>query len=111
METFEPAFEPEFSRCLEELKQLLDTMGSIHDFDVNLPRLQGFLREIRYFNRRTRNGHDRIPTSSLVKLIRSQSENRRQLFARMVLTFEQWERNDFSKNLLQSMYSESAVKD
>jgi hypothetical protein len=37
MEAFSPGFDVQFSSSLEELKQLLDTMGRIHDCDVNIP--------------------------------------------------------------------------
>jgi CHAD domain-containing protein len=110
MEVFELGFEPEFSNCLEALKQLLSTMGSIHDYDVNIPRLQSFLKEVRYFNRLNRNIQGRISTSALSTLIREQAQRRRELFVQMVSIFEQWERDNFRNALLKSMVSSNSVK-
>jgi CHAD domain-containing protein len=111
MEVFEPGFQAQFSSCLEEVKRLLDSMGSIHDCDVNIPRLQAYLREIRLFNRLRVNVQERIPTSALTKIIREQSALRSSLFAEMTSMLEQWERGNFKTTLLQSMESEKLVKE
>jgi CHAD domain-containing protein len=111
MEVFEPGFPGEFSSCLESVKQLLDMMGSIHDCDVNIPRLQGYLKEIRVFNRLSRDTHSRISTVALTTLIREQSAQRRALFAQMSAHLEQWERDSFTNALLESMNSANLVKE
>jgi CHAD domain-containing protein len=110
METFEPGFEEEFSLRLEEVKQLLDTMGRIHDCDINIPRLQGFLKELRVFNRLRPDRRDRLPTSAFSKIIREQSELRRGLFIEMSSTMHRWERDNFKLSLFQSMESEKHFK-
>jgi CHAD domain-containing protein len=103
MEVFEPGYPAGFSSGLERVKQLLDTMGCVHDGDVNIPRLQAYLKEIRLFNRICRDAKDRIPTSALTRLIRDQSERRKQLFVQMTSMLEQWERQNFKNALLKSM--------
>ena len=103
MEVFEPGFKASFSSCLEEIKNLLDTMGRIHDCDVNIPRLQAFLKELRMFNRSRDDVQDRIATSALTRLIREESALRRGLFTEMTSVLEQWERSNFTATLLLSM--------
>ncbi|HLP16319.1 MAG TPA: CHAD domain-containing protein, partial [Bacteroidota bacterium] len=46
MEQFTDVFTPQYEQCLEEVKRLLDVMGSIHDCDVNLPRLTRRIRAV-----------------------------------------------------------------
>lgn len=111
MEVFEPGFRAEFTSCLEDVKQLLETMGHIHDCDVNIPRLQAFLREIRLFNRLRDSREDRISTSALSRIIREQTTLRRSSFAEMTSILERWERDNFKDALLQSMTSDKLVKD
>ena len=103
MEVFVAAFGAEFGSCLEDVKQLLDTMGRIHDCDVNVPRLQTHLRELRLFNRVTVNSVDKVPTGAIVKLIREQLDLRRSLFGEMSLILDRWARENFKGKVLQSM--------
>ena len=103
MEVFEPGFGEEFGSCLEEVKRLLDTMGKVHDCDVNVPRLQAHVREIRIFNRATPNADERISTGAVAMLIREQLELRRVLFETMSETIERWTRENFKGKILQSM--------
>jgi CHAD domain-containing protein len=103
MEVFQYGFGPEFGSCLEEVKELLDTMGSVHDCDVNVPRLQDHLREVRLFNRSTTNAHDRIPTGATIRLIREQTDLRDSLFEKMSITIEQWTRKNFTGKVVRSM--------
>jgi len=103
MEVFVAAFGAEFGSCLEDVKQLLDTMGRIHDCDVNVPRLQTHLRELRLYNRATVNSVDKVPTGAIVKLIREQLDLRRSLFGEMSLILDRWARENFKGKVLQSM--------
>ena len=107
MEVFEPAFGKEFGSCLEEVKDLLDTMGSVHDCDVNIPRLQAHLREVRLFNRSAANRQDKVLTGSMVRLIREQLALRQSLFGHMSETIEQWSRKNFGGKIVRSMSAES----
>ena len=107
METFEPTFGPGFSRALDEVKTLLDVMGQIHDCDINIPRLQGHLKEIRLYNNRRDSAGDKIPTSALTKLIRSLLSRRRELFAEMTVILERWDRDKFGEMIVYSMNSDT----
>jgi len=106
MEVFEVAFKDDFSACLEEVKHLIETMGNIHDCDVNIPWLQGQLREVRLYNKGREDPADKIATGALVRLIRDRQSLRRRLFDEMVSILRQWMRDDFSARLLRSMISD-----
>jgi CHAD domain-containing protein len=103
MEVFEIAFGDEFRVCLEDVKHLLDVMGKIHDCDVNVPKLQEHLREMRLFNRSISNPKDRIQTGAIVKMIKEQFTTRRSLFEEMSTILEHWNHENFKGKVLQSM--------
>ncbi len=103
MEIFGYAFEVEFSECLQEVKQLLDVMGNVHDCDVNIPRLQMQLREIRSFNRVTPNPKDRIRTTALVNLISEQLKLRTAMFNDLCVVVQRWTDNNFKQRIIESM--------
>ena len=107
MEVFESGFNAEFSLALEEVKLLLETMGQIHDCDVNIPRLQEYLKEMRLYNRSRDDMQDRLTTSALTALLRTQSLRRKQLFSEMSTILERWERENFVAGLLDSMRSDN----
>jgi CHAD domain-containing protein len=103
MEIFGDAFEDEFSACLEEVKQLLDVMGNVHDCDANIPRLQMQLREIRSFNRVTPSPKDRIRTTALVNLISEQQKLRTAMFADLCAVVQRWVDTNFKLRIVESM--------
>jgi CHAD domain-containing protein len=103
MEVFHPAFGDEFEACLEEVKRLLDAMGRIHDCDVNVPRLQAHVREVRLFNRTAMTSQDKVSTGAMVQLIHEQFTLRHTLFQEMATILEQWSRENFKGKILQSM--------
>lgn len=103
MEVFEHAFGGEFSSCLEQLKNLLNTMGTIHDCDVHVPKMQSYLREVRLFNRASPTPQDKIHTGPMTDLIREQLARRKSLFLEMTEIIEQWTRENFKGKVLQSM--------
>lgn len=103
MEIFGDAFEDEFSACLEEVKQLLDVMGNVHDCDVNIPRLQTQLHEIRSFNRVTPSPKDRIRTTALVNLISEQQKVRTAMFNDLCTVIQLWTDNNFKQRIVESM--------
>jgi CHAD domain-containing protein len=103
MEVFDVAFGAEFRTCLEQIKQLLDTMGDVHDCDVIIPKLQAHLRTVRIYNRSVATVSDTVPTGALVTLIRGQRELRKSLFEKMSTTIEEWTRADFRGKVENSM--------
>jgi len=103
MEVFELAFGEDFRTCLEEVKRILDAMGRIHDCDVNAPKLQDYLREMRLYNRTISKPGETMPTGAIVKMIQEQFAFRRSLFAEMSAILERWRRENFKGKVLQSM--------
>jgi len=105
MEVFAPAFGEEFVSCLREVKGLLDVMGKIHDCDVNIPKLQTHVQEMRLFNRSVHTAAAKISTTSMVRLIREQKDFRNSLFEEMKRILAGWGENNFKGKVLQSMLS------
>jgi CHAD domain-containing protein len=103
MEVFDATFGDEFKACLEEVKHLLDTMGKIHDYDVNIPKLKVQVQEVRLFNRGVTIAADRISTGAMVKFIHEQNGVRQGLFQEMTTILERWHRDNFKGKVLQSM--------
>jgi CHAD domain-containing protein len=103
LETFVPAFGEEYAARLEEVKQLLDLFGNVHDCDIHLPRLQAHLREVRLFNLMSRQRGNRLSTAGIVRLIREQRTAREDLFSRIEMTLIAWQNENFKGKLLQSM--------
>ncbi|HLP17396.1 MAG TPA: CHAD domain-containing protein [Bacteroidota bacterium] len=99
MEQFTDAFSAQYEQCLEEVKRLLDVMGSIHDCDVNLPRL---MRRIRAVGDHTHSGGT---DAALAGALRALKERRSALFETMRQTLECWQREDFRTVLVRSMES------
>jgi len=103
MEIFEPAFGEDFTSCLEEVKRLLDIMGSVHDCDVNIPKLQVHLHEVQLYNKLAARAQDKIRTGALTRLIRERHAYRRSLFQEMTGILEQWMHDSFESKLAMAM--------
>jgi len=103
MEVFEAGFGEEFSACLEEVKQLLEIMGHVHDRDVCVPTLQTHLREIRSFNRVTSNPGNRMRTKAITGLIRVQLDTRKSEYDRACATIEEWSTKNFTDTVIRAM--------
>ena len=103
MEVFAEVLDDEFGSCLQEVKQLLTTMGAVHDCDVNIPRVQTQLREIRSFNRGTPNPEDRITTTALVGLIAMQHKLRSEKFNEACAVIGRWIDGGFRDRVVRSM--------
>ena len=105
MEIFAEVFDDEFDSCLQEVKQLLAMMGAVHDCDVNIPRLQTQLREIRSFNSGMSNPEDRIRSTALVRLIEMQHRLRNEKFNEACAVIGRWLGEGFRDRIVQSMGS------
>jgi CHAD domain-containing protein len=100
MECFVPAYTPEYERGLEEVKALLDLMGSIHDCDVNIPRLRAW-RDV------LRRKRKRMLRQKLTEAIREFQDQRALLFQQMKETLERWEREGFAAMLACTMHNQA----
>jgi len=110
MENFSIAFQDDFSSCLEEVKQVLDVMGTIHDCDVNIPKIQMHLKEIRLFNGMMPSAKDKIRTKALVNLIAEQRKLRSESFNNFCIIIKQWNGNNFRQRILDSMMKNTPLK-
>ena len=103
LEVFIPAFGDAYAARLDEVKQLLDLFGKVHDCDIHLPRLEAHLREVRLFNRMSRERGHRMATAGIASLIREQRALRTELFRAIAATLSSWQAENFKGKLLQSM--------
>jgi len=103
MELGEYCFGEEFKKCLEEVKAALELMGDIHDADVMIPELQGYLNEIRQFNNTIQEADIRISTAGLRTNISSLREARKTQFAELNEKLNEWEVKRFKERMIGSM--------
>jgi len=103
MEAGETAFSKEFSACLEEVKNTVELMGEIHDFDVMIPELISQLREIRMFNQTITEYRTKISTKSLREIIAEQKQKRSEMYTRLCNKLNEWEADNFRITLLNVM--------
>lgn len=94
MENFAAAFGDEYAGCLEEVKALLDLMGTIHDCDVNIPRVA---RRIERARRAGRDAGALSGFSEELALLRTR------LFAEMAGSLARWEETDMTGRIARSM--------
>jgi CHAD domain-containing protein len=102
METFADAFGTGYADCLEDVKALLDVMGTIHDHDVTIPKVRHQIQQLRSRNKRRT---ERIQTQGLSGLARELRDERAALFRRMGETLERWEKERFTDAVMRSMQS------
>lgn len=103
MELGEYCFGEEFKKCLEDVKAALELMGDIHDADVMIPELQGYLNEIRQFNNTIEEADMRISTAGLRRNISSFRMARKSQFAELNEKLNEWEVNGFKERMIGSM--------
>jgi CHAD domain-containing protein len=103
MEIIEPAFDAKFKECLNDIKDIIELMGEIHDCDVNIPELISFLAEIRLYNRNLKNKTEQFSTSGILRLIQELRDNRKKMFEELCKTLDSWEKRNFKSRLLASM--------
>lgn len=105
MEIMQPTFGREFTKCLSEIKNMLELMGSIHDCDVFISELRDNLSEIRKYNL-TKIWTGKIVTSGIVSLISDLAKKRNDEFEKLNEIFRKWERWNFRNNLVRAMQSD-----
>lgn len=103
MEYSESAFGTEFKNCLNEVKDITELMGEIHDADVIIPELFTHLREIRRYNRTLQNREERLSTNGITKLIKETKEKRNEMYEKLCQTIIRWVNEDFRTRIIASM--------
>jgi CHAD domain-containing protein len=103
MELLEDRFEPPFDKCLKEIKNLIELMGTIHDCDVMIPRLRNHLQEMRSFNKGAEGSDGKFSNSGILELIRRQRVQRQASFQMLCRTLKAWKSEKFREKLIHSM--------
>ena len=106
MEIMEPIFGREFSKCLHEIKNIIELMGEIHDCDVFIVELKEYLSEFREYNRAKKDKIGRLATSGVSMLINELRNKRNNDFQTLSKTLDYWESERFRNKLIQSMSSD-----
>lgn len=100
METYESCFGAGYRECFEEVKGMLELMGSIHDLDVAIPRLREYLGELRTLNAIS---GKKVRTSAVSDLIAGQSKLRDTLFREFCARIDLWKSGDFRRRLIREL--------
>jgi CHAD domain-containing protein len=103
MEYAETAFGAGFKKCLDEIKNVIELIGEIHDTDVLIPELGSHLAEIRRYNSTLINSKERLSTKGIRQLIDELKEKRVEMFSLFCNTINVWVEQDFRKRLISSM--------
>lgn len=103
MEIMEPTFGREFSKCLQEIKNILEIMGDIHDTDVFIIELEEYLVELISYNRIKQKSEKRFNTSVIKNLIIELKEKRNKNYILLCETLNKWDNENFRDKLINSM--------
>jgi CHAD domain-containing protein len=103
MELGERSFSDDYKKCGEEIKNMIELMGEIHDCDVMLPQIICHLKEIRLFNRSIPLFKDKLSTRIMRDLIRELYQIRRSMYSEMSNKLNEWAQTKFKAKLVFSM--------
>lgn len=103
METFGVCYGPDFALCLQEVKGVLEIMGSLHDLDVACQKIDEHLLELRLLNRTMPARRDHYPLGLLRKLLKDTRAERAKDFEDFSRTLRRWERSGFRNRLVKSL--------
>ena len=103
MEYVESSFGRDFKTCLEQIKNIIEIMGEIHDCDATIPEIALHLREMRQYNRTLVNNGEKFSTSGLINLIRELKQRRNKLYDDFCNTIEKWVKENFRSKLISAL--------
>jgi CHAD domain-containing protein len=103
MEIMLPFFGVQFLKCYNEIRDMLELTGAIHDCDVFIPELAFHLKELREFNKLANRPEKRISTKEIRELIMQLRENRNVIFEETCELLKKWKQTDFRRRLLKSI--------
>lgn len=107
MEFFRFAYGEDFAGYVKEVKKFVELLGGIHDRDVVLEQLSGFLEEIKIFNKNA--GKGKIRTKPIEKTINQLKDEREGMFIKVKKTFEGWINGDFRQKMILSLANNLAL--
>ncbi len=100
LESYEVCFGNGYSLCFNQVKEVLELMGEIHDHDVAIMRSREFLRELRTLNERSA---IRVKTRALQRLIAETRTKREAYYKAFCDRIELWENGNFRGRLLREL--------
>jgi CHAD domain-containing protein len=103
MELGERAFSEDYKKCGEEIKNMIELMGEIHDCDVMLPEIISQLKEIRLLNRTIPLFKEKISTRILRDLANELRQIRCSMYSEMCNKLNEWNKTKFKSKLVFSM--------
>ncbi len=103
MEYAADTFGADFKLCFNEIKNIIELIGEIHDADVMIPEMNMHLREIRYYNRTLANRKEHLSTRGIRQLIRELRVKRVKMFEEFCIVIIKWLNEDFRSRLIASM--------
>lgn len=103
MELGEYCFGDDFKKCLEEVKDVIELMGEIHDADVLVPELNLHVKEIRLFNQTIPDFKQRLSTKAVRIIADQQKEYRRKLYSSLCEKLIQWQKSGFRTRLIKAV--------
>ncbi len=107
MEYAETAFGAEFKKCLDEIKDVIELIGEIHDTDVLIPELGSHLAEIRRYNYTLINSKEHLSTRGIRQLIAELKEKRTKMYTEFCTIIIRWINEDFRLRLVSSINTPS----
>lgn len=103
MELGEYCFGDEFAKCLDEMKDVLELLGEIHDADVIIPDINRYMKEIRLLNSAISSVKERLSTKTLRDYTASLRQSRKAMYDELCSKLSMWEKNDFRAKLIKAM--------
>jgi len=107
MELGEYCFGSEFKTCHNEVKDVLELMGEIHDADVMVPEISLHIKEIRLFNQTLPDVKQRFSPKTLSYCIKEKREQRRNMYGELCAKLNSWAQTGFKERLTSSMRKEA----
>ncbi|MCX7877072.1 MAG: CHAD domain-containing protein [Ignavibacteria bacterium] len=108
MEIGEYCFSKNFKQYLDEIKEVLELMGEIHDADVMIPEINLHIKEIRLFNRTIDDPKQRLSTKHLREIVIYMKNQRRGNYSLLCEKIKYISSENFLENLQNSF---NKVKD
>ena len=102
MEFVDTAFTRKFRQCHDEIKNVIELMGEIHDCDVSIPELGSYLAEIRDFNRHV-SYVQKLMVKPVIELIGKLRDKRIKMYSELCEILTRWDKEDFRSVLVASM--------
>lgn len=103
MELGEYCFGDEFKQKLDEVKDVLEMMGDIHDADVMIPDLNLHIKEVRLFNNTLTESKQKFSTRAMRETVTKLRLTRREQHTQLTQKLIEWKKKNFRAALIRTM--------